>query len=100
MSRSTPKPVPRRRRLRVLALAAGAAVLLTGGLTALVMGTAQAAPSAASAATSTNDGNRAHDVLANLFEWNWPSVARECTNVLGRSASGATAGLAQAHLAR
>ncbi len=23
------------------------------------------------------------DVIANLFEWNWPSVARECTTVLG-----------------
>ncbi len=31
----------------------------------------------------------AHDVIANLFEWNWPSVASECTNVLGPQGYGA-----------
>jgi alpha-amylase len=29
------------------------------------------------------------DVVANLFEWNWPSVARECTTVLGPAGYGA-----------
>ena len=24
-----------------------------------------------------------HDVIANLWEWNWPSIARECATVLG-----------------
>lgn len=28
------------------------------------------------------------DVLANLFEWNWPSVAKECTDVLGPAGYG------------
>jgi alpha-amylase len=82
MSRSTSSPIPRRRKWRPKALIAGAVVVLAGCLTALVVGPAQASPSAAPA-TSPNDGNQAHDVLANLFEWNWPSVARECTNVLG-----------------
>ena len=29
------------------------------------------------------------DVVANLFEWNWPSVAKECTAVLGPAGYGA-----------
>jgi alpha-amylase len=29
-----------------------------------------------------------HDVIANLFEWNWPSVASECTNHLGPAGYG------------
>lgn len=32
------------------------------------------------------DGRR--DVIANLFEWNWNSVARECTSVLGPAGYG------------
>ncbi|NUS52977.1 MAG: alpha-amylase, partial [Nocardioidaceae bacterium] len=34
-------------------------------------------------------GPTTHDVVANLWEWNWPSVARECTDVLGPSGYGA-----------
>jgi alpha-amylase len=30
----------------------------------------------------------ANDVSANLFEWNWPSVANECTTVLGPAGYG------------
>ncbi|GLY16439.1 alpha-amylase [Kineosporia sp. NBRC 101677] len=30
-------------------------------------------------------GTGRSDVMANLFEWNWTSVAKECTNVLGPS---------------
>jgi alpha-amylase len=29
-----------------------------------------------------------HDVIANLFEWNWPSIAGECTAVLGPAGYG------------
>jgi alpha-amylase len=47
-------------------LAAGTAVPL-----ALTSGTAHA--------SASNGG----DVIANLFMWNWPSVAAEYTNVLG-----------------
>jgi alpha-amylase len=28
-------------------------------------------------------------VTANLFEWDWPSMASECTNVLGPKGYGA-----------
>jgi alpha-amylase len=34
-----------------------------------------------------DDGRRA-DVIANLFEWNWTSVAKECTSVLGPAGYG------------
>lgn len=29
-----------------------------------------------------------HDVLANLWEWNWPSIAKECVHVLGPAGYG------------
>jgi alpha-amylase len=51
-------------------------------LTAAVVPAVHAAPAAASPPGD-------HDVIANLFEWNWPSVASECTNVLGPQGYGA-----------
>jgi len=51
-------------------------------LTTAVVPAVQAAP-----ATASPPGD--HDVIANLFEWNWPSVASECTNVLGPQGYGA-----------
>ncbi|MEP7179960.1 MAG: alpha-amylase family protein [Pseudonocardiales bacterium] len=87
MSRSTPNPHSRRRRFQLRAVAIGAALLLTGGLTALIVRPAQASPTTAAAADPT-DALRAHDVSANLFEWNWPSVASECKNVLGPAGYG------------
>jgi alpha-amylase len=33
-------------------------------------------------------GHAARDVSANLFEWNWPAVANECTSVLGPAGYG------------
>jgi alpha-amylase len=64
---------PRSRRLRALAITC--ALALAAGVTALAVGPAQA---------STRANHRtARDVQANLFEWNWPSVAHECTTVLG-----------------
>jgi alpha-amylase len=51
-------------------------------LTAVAAPAVRAVPAAASPAG-------AHDVIANLFEWNWPSVASECTNVLGPQGYGA-----------
>jgi alpha-amylase len=56
--------------------------VLTVLLTAAAVPAVHAAPAAAS---PTGD----HDVIANLFEWNWPSVASECTNVLGPQGYGA-----------
>jgi alpha-amylase len=38
-------------------------------------------------ADGRDDGRRA-DVIANLFEWNWTSVANECTSVLGPAGYG------------
>ncbi|WP_433174717.1 carbohydrate-binding module family 20 domain-containing protein [Actinoallomurus sp. CA-150999] len=55
---------------------------LAVALAATIMPVAGAAPATAS---PTGD----HDVIANLFEWNWNSVASECTNVLGPKGYGA-----------
>jgi len=61
--------------------AVAAAVLVAGSCVPLALQTtAQATP------TATADGG---DVIANLFEWNWPSVAAECTEVLGPKGYGA-----------
>ena len=35
------------------------------------------------AAASQSSAQHSKDVIANLWEWNWPSVAKECTDVLG-----------------
>ncbi len=61
---------------------------LTFGLSAITVGAAVAAPAAvpaaapqaapAAAAPAPPDG-----VIANLWEWNWRSIAKECTQVLG-----------------
>ncbi|WP_232247615.1 carbohydrate-binding module family 20 domain-containing protein [Kitasatospora azatica] len=56
-----------------------AAALLAGGLLPLSL------QSTAQAAATPNGG----DAIANLFEWNWPSVAGECTTVLGPKGYGA-----------
>jgi alpha-amylase len=64
---------------RLLALAAtglaGAALTVTGPLAA-------PPPAQADAATSG-------DVIANLWEWSWPSIAQECTDHLGPAGYGA-----------
>lgn len=69
-----PRPGRLRTGLASAALVASAVVPLTvaGG------GTAQASP--------PGGGN---DVIANLFQWNWNSVASECTDVLGPAGYGA-----------
>ena len=60
-------------------LAAMAAVLLLGtGLSTLAAGPAQARQAAAAARPAP-----VRNVVANLWEWNWHSVAQECKNVLG-----------------
>jgi alpha-amylase len=40
-------------------------------------------------ATSANAATTTKNVTANLFEWPWPSVQSECTNVLGPAGFGA-----------
>ncbi|OIV36861.1 hypothetical protein BIV57_13960 [Mangrovactinospora gilvigrisea] len=81
---------------RPLIAAASAAVLAGAGLALAPAGSAaapahRAAPSGHRAAPA---GHRAapagqHDVIANLFGWNWTSVASECTTVLGPAGYGA-----------
>ncbi|SCE98847.1 alpha-amylase [Micromonospora purpureochromogenes] len=53
------------------------AILALGVLASLLVPTTVAAPPAAAAPAG------ARNVIVQLFEWNWPSVASECTNVLG-----------------
>jgi alpha-amylase len=51
--------------------------------------TTTAAPTATPTATTTPVAFVAsHDVSVNLFEWSWPSVAGECTNILGPAGYG------------
>ena len=66
-----------RRRWAVLA---GIALIATGIVPLTAVGSAEAGPPTARPA--------ARDVMANLFEWNWPSVAKECTSVLGPAGYG------------
>ena len=64
------------------------AVAFSTSLTASFRGSSGASGSSGAvvhAASSAASG----DVIANLFEWNWPSVAAECTNVLGPKGYGA-----------
>ncbi|MFJ5230868.1 carbohydrate-binding module family 20 domain-containing protein [Kitasatospora sp. NPDC088391] len=68
----------RGRRVAPAAVAAAGALVLGVLLPLGVQGTAQAA-------AAPNGG----DVIANLFQWNWNSVAAECTNVLGPKGYGA-----------
>jgi len=54
---------------------------------AALLAAAALVPLGASSASASPPGD--HDVIANLFEWNWPSVRAECTNVLGPAGYGA-----------
>ncbi|SEF81228.1 alpha-amylase [Actinacidiphila yanglinensis] len=83
---SAPQSAPRSRREgqpghRRKALLAAAA-LLAGTVVPLAaaQATAHAAPAPVTAAASGGNGS---DVTANLFMWNWSSVASECTDQLG-----------------
>lgn len=49
---------------------------------AVLAGGALVTSSVATTATAVTAGG-SHDVIANLFEWNWNSVANECATVLG-----------------
>ncbi|MGC4888276.1 carbohydrate-binding module family 20 domain-containing protein [Micromonospora sp. DT227] len=75
----SPRPHPRGRVARLLL---AAALVATGG-TAVVAAATTATP--ARAATVLNDS----EVTANLWEWNWPSVAAACTDHLGPAGYGA-----------
>ena len=73
-----------RRRVAILAgaaLAAATAIPLTAG------GTALADPGDKARSGATHRGAD-RGVIANLFEWNWDSIATECENVLGPNGFG------------
>ncbi|MFF3905133.1 carbohydrate-binding module family 20 domain-containing protein [Streptomyces sp. NPDC001848] len=50
---------------------------------------ALAGATALAAAPARADATAKDDVIANLWEWNWNSIASECTNVLGPAGYGA-----------
>ncbi|MGM0355042.1 carbohydrate-binding module family 20 domain-containing protein [Streptomyces sp. ECR3] len=63
--------------IRRLSTAAAAGALALAGAVALPAAPAQA------------DTTAKKDVIANLWEWNWKSIAKECTDVLGPAGYGA-----------
>jgi alpha-amylase len=72
-------PVPTRRVRAALSASLASIALIAAALVATV---ATAAPAAAASTPPRGD------VIANLFEWNWGSVANECTTVLGPNGYG------------
>ncbi|WAL64995.1 alpha-amylase family glycosyl hydrolase [Amycolatopsis cynarae] len=70
-------------------LKAARRALSVTAVAALVSGAVVASISSVPMAQATPPGNPVKDVIANLFEWNWNSVARECANVLGPAGYGA-----------
>ncbi|MEO7261909.1 MAG: carbohydrate-binding module family 20 domain-containing protein [Jatrophihabitantaceae bacterium] len=72
-------PVPTRRFRAALSASLASAALVAAALVATVF---TAAPAAAASTPPRGD------VIANLFEWNWSSVANECTTVLGPNGYG------------
>lgn len=88
---SSPRTRTRARSSGLAALAAAGALVASAVAFSTSFSNAFGASSAtpltrtAAAASSTAP----NDVVANLFEWNWPSVAAECTSVLGPKGYGA-----------
>jgi alpha-amylase len=80
MARRSGLPTSRRSIRSVRAVIACAALAAAGLASLNLAGSAQGSP-------DTAVGPR-HDVIANLFEWNWVSVARECATVLGPAGYG------------
>ena len=56
--------------------------------TTLALGLGLTAPTADGAPPTRVTPTQEPGVTANLWEWNWPSVAKECTNVLGPTGYG------------
>src|ERR1700712_4034941 len=78
---ATPARGRPRRRIRAAVAVAAGAVTLAAGSVGLVGSTAGATEHRA--ATTQSEHQVQRDVIANLWEWNWVSIARECTTVLG-----------------
>jgi alpha-amylase len=66
-------------RWRAIAVPLGCAALVA----ATVIPVARYANGMSAAAAAPASASRSGDVMANLFEWNWNSIGRECTDVLG-----------------
>jgi alpha-amylase len=86
------KPSTAVRAGRIRALLIAAALVVTAVIVPVTLATLPSAAGAAStpqagASDERGEGRRA-DVIANLFEWNWSSVAGECTSVLGPAGYG------------
>src|SRR5919197_1116081 len=77
------RPANDRHRIPRFRAVIACAALAAAGLVSLgLAGSAQGIPGGVP--SRDDDGTRSrHDVIANLWEWNWPSVAKECTTVLG-----------------
>ncbi|QMU69512.1 alpha-amylase [Streptacidiphilus sp. P02-A3a] len=78
MRTTLPRPTHR----RAWRTAVAAAALIAGSCVPIAL-------QSTAHATETTGGGNGGDVIANLFEWNWPSVAAECTDVLGPKGYGA-----------
>lgn len=76
---STPTAAPPRQARTAATRLVLATAVVAGAVLPLTLGVAT------QAAGDSNGG----DVIANLFEWNWTSVAAECTDVLGPKGYGA-----------
>jgi alpha-amylase len=77
-------PVQQRRRPRLLRrLTTVGVAAITGAAVMVITGS-----SSGNASPADHSAGRG-DVVANLFEWNWNSVAKECTTVLGPDGYGA-----------
>lgn len=71
-----------RRRPRLVGAVIGS-LTLASGVSAALAGTAHATSGLTRPAAAARELTGGRNVQANLFEWNWPSVAKECTTVLG-----------------
>ena len=77
-----PRTSSLRRRIALLAAGVLAAASLPAAIGAVPLPGVSTAPAAQAAVANK-------EVIANLFAWNWRSVARECTDVLGPAGYGA-----------
>src|SRR4051794_22644770 len=80
-----------RARLTGAAAVAGAGALVAAAVTLSVTAAAGATPAASSGSPAARaaSASAARDVVANLFEWNWPSIGAECRTALGPKGYGA-----------
>jgi alpha-amylase len=75
------RPRSRRRIRAAVAIAASAVTVAAASVTAIGVATAGASNQAVTSGQAEHHVKR--DVIANLWEWNWVSIAKECTTVLG-----------------